>query len=364
LALRLSASTGAVLDLHHATDKNGEKTLRREMNINILWPRSGRGDHSVEIEAAGAGVNPTFSPALDDVTDEQWGQADGLVGAAVPAEYIPKLSKCRILVKSAVGFDDMDIQAFGEAGIAVCNTPDYGTREVADHAIALMMTLVKSIAFHDQALREDPIGNWRPALNPYGRRLSACTFGVVGLGRIGTAAIRRAKAFDMDCVFYDPYKPNGSELALGVRRADSLAELLGQCDIVSIHTPLNDETRNLINAEALAAAKKGIIVINSARGPVIDIDALHDAMQDNTVLAAGLDVLPEEPANLNKPLIAAWHTNQEWIKNRLVITPHSAFFTPESIHDIRAFSARTAARYLRDGRLENLVNGEFLVNPR
>lgn len=334
------------------------------MGINILWPRSGRGDHSIELEAVGDGIDAAFCRSFDEVSDEQWATAQGLVGGAVPAEYIPRLTNCRILVKSAVGFDDVDIAAFGEAGIAVCNTPDYGTREVADHAIALMMTLVKSIAFHDEALRADPIGNWRPALNPFGRRLSACTFGVVGLGRIGTATIRRASAFDMDCVFYDPYKPNGSELALGVRRADSLHELLGQCDIVSIHTPLNDETRNLIDASALAAAQKGIIVINSARGPVIDIDALHDAMQSGAVLAAGLDVLPDEPANLNKPLIAAWHTGEEWIKHRLVITPHSAFFTPESVRDIRAFSARTAARYLRDGRLENLVNGQYLASPR
>jgi phosphoglycerate dehydrogenase-like enzyme len=334
------------------------------MGINILWPRSGRDDHSIELEAVGDGVDAVFHRGFNEVSDEQWRAADGLVGGAVPAEYIPKLANCRILVKSAVGFDDVDIKAYGEAGIAVCNTPDYGTREVADHAIALMMTLVKSIAFHDEALREDPVGNWRPALNPYGRRLSDCTFGVVGLGRIGTAAIRRAQAFDMDCIFYDPYKPNGSELSLGVRRADTLEDLLGQCDVVSIHTPLNDETRNLIDASALEHAKKGIILINSARGPVIDIDALHVAMRDDVVLAAGLDVLPDEPANLDKPLISAWHNDEEWIKNRLVITPHSAFFTPESVRDIRAFSARTAARYLRDGRLENLVNGEYLVNPR
>ena len=120
----------------------------------------------------------------------------------------------------------------------------------------------------------------------------------------------------------------------------------------------------MIDRSALESAKRGIIVINSARGPLIDIDALHDAMKDDIVLAAGLDVLPDEPANLNKPLISAWHNDEEWIKHRLIITPHSAFFTPESMRDIQAFAARTAARYLRDGRLENLVNGEFLTNPR
>ncbi|MFM7119867.1 MAG: NAD(P)-dependent oxidoreductase, partial [Gammaproteobacteria bacterium] len=251
-----------------------------------------------------------------------------------------------------------------ERGIPVCNTPDYGTREVADHAIALMLTLTKSIAFHDEALRQDPRGNWRPALNPFGQRFADCTFGVVGLGRIGTAAALRAKAFDMDVVFHDPYKPNGSELALGIRRADSLTELFGQCDIVSVHTPLDAGTRNLINAEVLGASKPGLILINTARGPIVDIDALHDAMRADVVRAAGLDVLPEEPANVEKPLIAAWHGNEAWIRNRLLITPHSAFFTPQSMRDIRSFSGRTAARYLRDGRLENCVNAHLLTFRR
>ena len=334
------------------------------MTYRVLWPRTFGRNHEVETEALGEGCTAEFCRGFDEVTEEQWNACDAIVGVSPPAEYLPRIHKCRIVVKTAVGFDDVDLKAWGEAGIPVCNTPDYGTREVADHAIALMMTLTKSIAFHDESLRADPVENWRPMLNPYGRRLSECTFGVVGLGRIGTTAALRAKAFDMDVVFFDPYLPNGIELALGVRKAQSLEELMGQSDIVSVHTPLNDETRNILDAAAFAAAKPGIIVINTARGPLIDLGALHDAMQNDVVLAAGLDVLPDEPANLNDPLIAAWHRNEEWIRHRLVITPHSAFFTPESVRDIRAFSARTAARYLRGGRLENCVNGEFLVNPR
>lgn len=135
---------------------------------------------------------------------------------------------------------------------------------------------------------------------------------------------------------------------------------MSQCDIVSVHAPLNDETRKLIGRDALRAAKRGIIIVDTARGPIIDLDALHDAMKDGTVLAAGLDVLPEEPANMNAPLLAAWGAPEAWIAHRLLVTPHSAFFTPESIRDIRAFSARTAARFLRDGRLENCVNADRL----
>jgi len=333
--------------------------------MRVLWPQHFWGeDREAELTGLGEGLDSVFVRRFAEVTDDQWATADALVGPSPPLQYLDKLARCRIYVKPAVGFDDVDVEAWGKKGIPVCNTPDYGTREVADHAMALMLTLTKSIAFHDESLRADPKANWRPALNPYGQRLADCVFGLVGLGRIGTAVALRAKAFDMDVVFFDPYKPSGLELALGIRRADSLAELMGQCHIVSVHAPLNEETRNLIGAQALAAARKGVILINTARGPIVDIDALHDAMEDGTVLAAGLDVLPEEPANIQKPLIAAWAGGEAWLKHRLVVTPHSAFYTPQSLRDIRLLSARTAGRYLRGGRLENCVNEAFLKARR
>jgi phosphoglycerate dehydrogenase-like enzyme len=340
-----------------ATTSNEGETV---MAMRILWPNLVPALIPAAKEAVGAGFEMDFHEKFEDVPDEQWANADAIVGGC-PAKYIDKLRNCRIFVKYGVGYDDVDIERFGKLGIPVCNVPDYGTREVADHAIALMLTMAKSIAYHDAELHADLKGNWRPAHNPFGRRLSVCTYGVVGMGRIGTAAARRAKAFDMDVVFYDPHVPNGYQFAIGVRRADSLAELMGQCDFVSVHTPLTAETRGLIGAEAFAAAKKGLILINTARGPVVDIDALYDAMKDGTVQAAGLDVLPEEPANAQRRLIAAWQKNEDWIRHRLLLTPHSAFYTPESMRDNRTFAARTAARFLRDGRLENCVNKQFLV---
>ena len=332
--------------------------------MKVLWPQyRWGGEREPELTGLGPGIEAEFAPRFVDVSDDQWRGCDAIVGPSPPLQFLDKLEQCRLYVKPAVGFDEVDLRAWGERGIPVCNTPDYGTREVADHAMALMLTLAKSIAFHDEALRADPRANWRPALNPFGQRLGDCTFGIVGLGRIGTAAALRAKAFDMDVVFYDPYRPNGTELALGVRRADTLAELMGQSHFVSLHTPANEETRHLIGAEALAAVKPGAILINTARGPVVDIDALYEAMKDGRVLAAGLDVLPEEPPDLRRPLIAAWHGGEAWLGRRLIVTPHSAFFTPQSARDMRMFSARTAARFLRDGRLENCVNEAFL-KPR
>ncbi len=336
------------------------------MTFNVLWPAVRWPDNlHIETEALGAGVTPHFHHGVQEVPDAVWALADGIVGGPdLSDDIIAKMPRCRVHVRPAVGFDTIDVARWGRHGIPVCNTPDYGTMEVADHAIAMMLTLMKGIAFHDERLRQDPIGNWIPPLSPFGRRLSLCTFGIVGLGRIGTAAALRAKAFGMDVVFYDPHKPNGYELALGIRRADTLAELLGQCDVLSLHLPANEQTRGLLSRDALATAKRGMIVVNTARGPIIDLDALHDAMREGIVLAAGLDVLPQEPPDLQVALLRAWHTGQDWLRHRLVLTPHSAFFTPESARDMRSIAARTAARYLRDGRLENCVNEAFLTHRR
>ncbi len=335
------------------------------MGFNILWPAM-RWPDNREIEASSVGDNTaSFFERYQDVPEEQWTTCDAVVSVGdIPEEYRSLMQKCRIFVTPKVGFDNIDLATWGQLGIPVCNVPDYGTQEVADHAIALMMSLMKGITFHTRELKQDPKGLWRPALNPYGKRLSSCVFGVVGLGRIGTAAALRAKAFGMDVVMYDPYRENGAELSVGVRRAQSLEELFGQSDVVSIHAPLSTETEKLINAEVLAASKPGLILINTARGPIIDLDALHDALKNDTIQAAGLDVLPEEPANPDHPLIKAWAADEEWIDHRLLMTPHSAFFTPESVYDMRFKGGEVAVTYLSTGRLQNCVNDEYLESPR
>ena len=308
-----------------------------------------------EIESSSVGEhNAHFCERYSDVTDEQWATCDAVVSVNdIPAEYRNKMVNCRIFVTPKVGFDNIDLQAWGELGVPVCNVPDYGTQEVADHAMALMLSLMKGITFHTRELKKDPRGLWRPALNPFGKRLSACVFGVVGLGRIGTAAALRAKAFGMDVVMYDPYRENGAELSVGIRRAQSLAELFGQSDVVSLHLPLAKETEKLINADVLAASKPGLILINTARGPIIDLDGLYTAMQAGHVQAAG-------PANPDHPLIKAWAADEEWIDHRLLITPHSAFFTPESVYDMRFKGGEVAINYLSENRLNNCVNTQWL----
>jgi lactate dehydrogenase-like 2-hydroxyacid dehydrogenase len=327
----------------------------------MRWPDN----REIEIASMGDLGRAEFCDRLDQVTEEQWQSCDAMVSVLdIPNEYRDQMRNCKIFVTPKVGFDNIDIAGWGEMGVPVCNVPDYGTQEVADHALALMLDLMKGITFHTRELKKDPRGLWRPALNPFGRRLSACVFGVVGLGRIGTAVALRAKAFGMDVVFYDPYVTNGSDLAIGVRRVHSLAEIFADSDVLSLHVPLSDETERLIDAEVLAASKPGLILINTARGPIIDLDALHDALKAEQIQAVGLDVLPEEPADPEHPLIKAWAADEDWIADRLLMTPHSAFFTPESVYDMRFKGGDLALTYLSGGRLQNCVNGDFLATRR
>jgi lactate dehydrogenase-like 2-hydroxyacid dehydrogenase len=295
----------------------------------------------------------------DMPTQDEMAQADGIICCSAQFDVGPptQYPNCRIIVRMGVGFDNIDGAVWGAAGIPLCNVPDYGTTEVADHAVTLMASLARGVTFYQEKLAADPIGNWgwAPAA-PTMKRLRGAVFGVVGLGRIGLAAARRAHGFDMEVVFYDPHLPNGVELATGFRRVHSLAELMGMSDAVSIHAPLSAETRNLIDARALAAAKPGLLFVNTARGPLVDLDALYDAMKSGIVAGAGLDVLPSEPPEPLPRLLAALRDREEWLHGRLIVTPHAAFYTGPALADMRRKAMEVVYHYLHDGRLMNCVN--------
>ena len=175
-------------------------------------------------------------------------------------------------------------------------------------------------------------------------RLGTQNFGIIGLGRIGTAVALRAKAFNFRVVFYDPYLPNGVELALGIERAATLEDLLRQTNTLSIHAPLTPETRGMLGREQLALLPQGAVVVNDARGPIIDLDALCEVLRSGHIAGAGLDVLPVEPPVEPIPeLLRAYRAREEWLEGRLVITPHSAWLTPHSWEDTGANRPRRCA---------------------
>ncbi len=277
----------------------------------------------------------------------------------IDAGLIARLTRCRLLVRAGVGYDNVDLAACADHGIPVANVPDYGINEVADHALALMMTFVRGIRFYSRRMQEDLTRGWSWD-NPYNRRTYRRRVGIVGLGRIGSAFARRCQGLGMEVWAFDPLLPSGAELALNVTRTASLHELLEACDIVSLHVPLSPQTERMIDRDAVAAMKPGTILINTSRGPVVDLDAVHAGLRDGPIQCLGLDVMPVEPADPEHPLFKAWLAREPWIDDRLVLTPHAAFFSPDAVVDMRTKAIHLIADYLEGKPLRNWVNGHLL----
>ena len=319
-------------------------------------------DGVIERQTTGAEVDWDIQRArsIDDLAAGSLELADAVViwhEMRIDAAFIAALKRCRIIVRAGVGYDHIDLKAAATAGIPVCNTPDYGTSEVADHAIGLMLALRRGIVAYHQNLVADPRVGFDYARAPLVRRLRGRCFGVIGLGRIGTATALRAKAFGMNVLAYDPYVSRGTEIAIGVERTDRLEALLAQSDVVSVHCPLTDETRGLINAGSFAAMKPDAILINTARGAIVDVPALITALRDGVIAGAGIDVLAVEPPAEDDAIALAYRGRADPIVGeRLILTPHAAWSSPESVSDARRLAVETAMLYLREGRLRNLVN--------
>ncbi len=268
---------------------------------------------------------------------------------------IERLQKCRLIVRAGVGFDNVDVEAARERGIPVANVPDYGTEEVADSALGMALTLTRGIHQLNGRLQGGN-GPWSHVPAAPLRRLRGRTFGVIGLGRIGTAAALRAKAFGMDVLFHDPFVPQGRDKSLGVRRAETLEELLRQSWIVSVHCPLTPATRHLLNRETLKQMPPGAYVVNTARGAVVDTVAVLEAVTSGRLAGAGLDVLETEPPAADHPLIAAWRDPGNPLRDRIIINPHAAFYSEEGAVEMREKAAKNCRRVLQGELPWNVVS--------
>lgn len=273
----------------------------------------------------------------------------------ISRRLIERLTQCRLIVRCGVGFDNVDFACARERGIPVANVPDYGTEEVADSAIGLMLALTRGIVLLNGLLR-DPSVTWThlhaaPLTRLRGRRLA-----IVGLGRIGTATARRGMALGMDVAFLDPYKPDGYDKALGVRRCESLEELLEAAYVVSLHCPLTAETRHLINARTLALLPMGSYLVNTARGAVVDTAAVPDAIASGRLAGAGIDVLEREPAATDDALVRAWRDPSHPAHHRVILNPHVAFYSEQGLEDMRVKGAEACRRALLGLPLRNVVN--------
>lgn len=334
------------------------------MPVTVLYAEPIYPDDSVERRIYGPDVRVIFPPptaSMADLPDELCAQADGLMNMRyqVTAADFARFPKLRAVCRMGVGYDVIDRKAAAERQVLVLNVPDYGTTEVADHAMSLALALRRGLLLHHEAQRADPPARWRYVDDPLVRRSGVQTFGIVGMGRIASAVALRAKAFNFRVMFFDPYLPNGVELGLGIGRARTLDELLRASDTLSVHCPLTPETRGMIGAAELALLPQGAVVVNTARGPIIDIDALADALKRGHLAGVGLDVVPVEPPVEPLPeLIRAYRAREAWCEGRLIITPHAAFYSPQAWDDIRVKSAETMRAALLGPRAQNVIAPE------
>jgi phosphoglycerate dehydrogenase-like enzyme len=264
---------------------------------------------------------------------------------------IAALTKVRGIIRCGVGFDNIDLEMAGKRGIVVCNVPDYGTEEVADHALMMLIAIARRFLPSNQAVRD---GGWEPQFAFGAPRLRGKTLGVIGCGRIGTAMVLRAKAIGMRVLIYDPYKPDGLEKALGVERCNRLEDMLPQAQFVSVHCPLTPETKHILNADTLSLLPRGAYVVNTARGPCVDGNALMDSLDSGHLAFAALDVVEVEPL-----------VDERIRKHpKIVLTPHSAFYSVEGFQEMRTKGATEARRMLTGEPPRNPVNLHCLKDAR
>ncbi|GGG07511.1 MULTISPECIES: C-terminal binding protein [Rhizobium] len=316
------------------------------------------GEPDLEADVLGGDVEIDFFASTDETSfaPGRLARLDALMvwGARLGPKSIAHLARCKGVVRYGVGYEKIDRAALAAAGIPFANNPDYGTEEVADHALAMILSLHRRLWEHDAHARGYASGWQVHSLKPLSRSNKA-TVGVVGVGRIGTAVVNRLKPFGFRILGYDPGQPPGHEKAIGYERMDQLKDLLAQSDVVTLHCPATDETRGLLDADGLSRLKPGAIVVNTARGELIDdLGALDTALRSGHLAAAAIDTLVKEPPD-DHPLLTAWRNREDWLAGRLVITPHNAFYSDHAAVEMCRNAAKTVRILLNEGKLRNQV---------
>ena len=266
-----------------------------------------------------------------------------------------KLRKCKIIVKYGTGYDNVNVDECSLYNIPFSNTPDYGVDEVADSTCALILNSIRQIKLYDN-MSKVPNLKWQRHSNFEIKRTNEHKLGIIGCGRIGTSVSIKMKSFGIDIAFYDPYKPSGYEKSFGIKRFDSLEELFSFSSIISLHTPLDSETNSLINKNNIIKFNKGTILINTARGRIVDsLDTLLFGLEQDYLSFIGLDVLPEEPPNAKEKLIKLWK-NPSVFSDRIIINPHSSYYSKTSWIEMRQKASLNIKDFLIDSKIKNRIN--------
>jgi D-3-phosphoglycerate dehydrogenase / 2-oxoglutarate reductase len=274
------------------------------------------------------------SPAAEDILAVARDADAVLVTyARLPGELLRELKRCKAIGRFGLGVDNIDLPAAKALGIAVNYVPDYCLREVSDHAMALLLALARKVTLSNKLVQS---GRWEvPPITPL-RRLEGQVLGLIGFGNIPRALAPKAKAFGLRVVTHDPYV-QPEVLAKAAVEDASFDALLGMSDFISVHAPLSAATRGLVNAAAFAKMKKGALLINTARGPLIDEAALIAALDSGQLGGAALDVVASEPLAKDSPLLG---------RDNVIITPHTAFYSVEALEELQTKCASDVARVL------------------
>jgi D-3-phosphoglycerate dehydrogenase len=263
--------------------------------------------------------------------------------APVSAAVIAALTRCKVIVRYGIGYDNVDLAAAKARGIPVCNVPDYGVGEVAEHAVSLALALARQLPQIDTRVRA---GTWKITPDRPMHSLRELTFATAGFGRIARAAHTMMAGFGCKRIACDPFVDADTMQAVGVEKVE-VDGLFAQADIISLHLPLNGDTRHFVNAARLASMKRTAIVVNTARGPLIDTIALAQALHDGAIAGAGIDVFESEPLPADHPLRNAPHT---------LLTSHVAWCSESSIPRLQRLAAEEVVRALHGEPLRNRVN--------
>jgi len=294
-----------------------------------------------------------YSPPPKRVILEKVRDIDGLVpllSDPIDAEVFDAAPKLKIVAQMAVGFDNIDIKEATRRGIYVTNTPEVLTETTADFAWALLMAIARRVVEADKYVRT---GQWKVSWHPsmlLGRDVHGAALGIVGAGRIGAALARRAKGFDMKVLYYDVVPRPDLEKDLGAKRVD-LDTLFRESDFVSVHVPLMKETYHLVDARKLGLMKKTAYLINNSRGPTVDEKALYDALKEERIAGAGLDVFEQEPTPTSNPLLRL---------ENVVVAPHISSASHETRSKMAEMAADNAIAFFEGRKPPNLVNPEVL----
>jgi D-3-phosphoglycerate dehydrogenase len=276
--------------------------------------------------------------------------------ARVGERTIAKMDRCLAIARYGIGVDIVDVEAATRAGIVVTNVPDYCVNEVADHAVAMYLCLARGLRPYDAAVRRGS-WHWSDSGTPL-HRLQGAVAGVIGFGKIGRAIAARLKPFGFSVAVFDPYVPAEAIAAQGCHKVD-FETLLTSADAVFVQTPLTAETRHMFNRESIARLKPGAIFVDTARGPLVDNAALHEALTSGRLMGAALDDLEEEPAKKRN-----WQpTNPLLGLANVLVSPHSAYYSEESLVEARETAASEVASVLSGLRPRYVVNRQVLDAP-